>query len=350
MEKIEYRAYIKTRALLGTQATDIHKELVVVWGDNAPSYSTVAMWAARYKSGRETLEDDPRSGRPITEFTTANIERVKQLLDEDPHATYDEMEVETSLSRWTLHEIIHVALRMRKLTSRWVPHELTHDQRKRRVDACKQILAKFEEGKWRLGDVITGDESWFYLRQIGRKSSNKSWVSEDESPRTVVRRDRYESKNMFSITFKSTGVLHIECVEKGKTITGDYYLNNCLKPTVGEINKQRPSSGTTNMKMLHDGARPHITKSVKAYLNQVGITIIDHPPYSPDLAPSDFWLFDTIKQQLSDHTTVESLKRQITSIVENIPKEQYLKTLKKWLERLDLCIKNDGHYFEHLIK
>ena len=148
MEKIEYRAYIKTRALLGTQATDIHKELVVVWGDNAPSYSTVAMWAPRYKSGRETLEDDPRSGRPITEFTTANIERVRQLLEEDPHSTYDEMEVETSLSRWTLHEIIHVALRMRKLTSRWVPHDLTDEQRKRRVDACKQILAKFEEGKW----------------------------------------------------------------------------------------------------------------------------------------------------------------------------------------------------------
>ena len=93
--------------------------------------------------------------------------------------------------------------------------------------------------------------------------------------------------------------------------------------------------------MLHDGARPHITKSVTTYLNQIGITIIDHPTYSPDLAPSDFWLFDTIKQQLSDHTTVQSLKRQITSIVENIPKEEYLKTFKKWLERLDLCIKND---------
>ena len=80
MEKIEYRAYIKTRALLGTQATDIHNELVIVWGDSVPSYRTVAMWAARYKSGRETLEDDPHSDRPITECTTANIERVKQLL------------------------------------------------------------------------------------------------------------------------------------------------------------------------------------------------------------------------------------------------------------------------------
>lgn len=82
---------------------------------------------------------------------------------------------------------------------------------------------------------------------------------------------------MFSITFKSSHVVYVECIEYGKTITGDYCLNHCLKPTVREINKQRPSSDTTNMKMLHDGARPHITKSVTKCLNQVGIIMIHHP-------------------------------------------------------------------------
>lgn len=350
MEKVEYRAYIKTRTVLGIPATDIYKELAVAWGDDAPQYRTVAKWVALFKEGRESLDDDPRSGRPITKFTSANIDLVKQLLDEDPHATYDEIEVETSLSHWMIHEIIHVALRMRKLTSRWIPHELTDEQRAKRVETSKFILAKFNEGKWRLGDIITGDESWFYLRQLARKSSNKSWVGKEESPKTVVRRDRYEPKSMFSIMFKSTGALHVHCAKSGETITGDYYIRYCLSPTVREINEQRPISGTTNMKILHDNARPHVTQGVRTYLDRKGIAIIDHPPYSPDLAPSDFWLFDTIKRQLSDHTSVESLKREITSVVENIPKNEYLKTFKKWLERLDLCIKNDGHYFEHLIK
>ena len=90
-------------------------------------------------------------------------------------------------------------------------------------------------------------------------------------------------------------------------------------------------------------SRSHVTQSVTTYINQVGITIIDLPSYSPDLASSDFWLFDAIKRKRSDHKTVESLKSEITSVVENIAKEEYLKTLKKWLKKLDLCIKNDGH-------
>jgi [histone H3]-lysine36 N-dimethyltransferase SETMAR len=350
MEKIEYRAYIKTRAVLGISATEIFKELVTAWGDDAPQYRTVAKWVTLFKDGRESLEDDPRSGRPITMFTQDNIALVKQLIDEDPHATYDELEAETCLSRGMLHQIIHVALRMRKLTSRWIPHQLTDEQRVKRLEASRLILAKFKEGKWRLGDIITGDESWFYFRQIAHKLSNKSWVAEGETPRTVVRQNRFESKNMFSIMFKSTGPLHVQCVKKGESITADYYIRNCLSPAIQAINQQRPTSGTTNMKILHDNAKPHVTLSVRNYLDRKGIAIIDHPPYSPDLAPSDFWLFDKIKQQLSDHTSVESLKLEITSIVKNIPKEEYLTTFKKWLERLEMCIKNEGHYFEHLIK
>lgn len=80
MEKFEYRAYIKTRALLGIPANEITNELQLVHGDNAPQYSTVAKWAALFKAGREDLEDDPRSGRPITSFTQANIDLVHEIV------------------------------------------------------------------------------------------------------------------------------------------------------------------------------------------------------------------------------------------------------------------------------
>jgi [histone H3]-lysine36 N-dimethyltransferase SETMAR len=100
----------------------------------------------------------------------------------------------------------------------------------------------------------------------------------------------------------------------------------------------------------HDNARPHVHSRVITYLKQNNFTIIDHPPYSPDLAPSDFWLFDYIKQRLGDHTSAESLNRQITEIVTSIPEKEYRKTFEKWLDRMECCIKNEGHYFEHLIK
>lgn len=350
MEKIEYRAYIKTRALLGTSAAEITRELVLAHGDQAPKERTVSKWAALFLAGRKDLEDDPRSGRPITSFTQSNIDLVRQVIELNPHATYDEIEADTSISRYTIFEILHQALKMRKLTSRWIPHELTAKNRKDRVDACRENLAKFKEGKWRLCDVITGDESWFYLRQIGSKASNSSWVGEGEQPRTIVRRGLYEPKFMFSVFFKSTGVVHIHCMEKGATITGQSYIENSLDPIIKEIRRQRPHSGTKNMKFHHDNARPHVKVEVITHLENTGITIIRHPPYSPDLAPSDFWLFDLVKRNLQDHDSVQSLKRQITSILENLPQDEYRKTFDKWLERMQLCIDNKGEYFEHLIK
>jgi hypothetical protein len=47
-------------------------------------------------------------------------------------------------------------------------------QRAERVRICKHNLAKFHQGTWRLCDIITGDESWFRHKQIGRKISNKA--------------------------------------------------------------------------------------------------------------------------------------------------------------------------------
>ena len=48
-----------------------------------------------------------------------------------------------------------------------------------------------------------------------------------------------------------------------------------------------------------------------------------HPSYLPDLAPSDFWLFDLIKKNLDDHYDVESQNTLITKLLQSIPKEQY---------------------------
>ena len=112
-----------------------------------------------------------------------------------------------------------------------------------------------------------------------------------------------------------------------------------------KVIQERPTTGLKNMKILHDNAKPHVAKIVKTYLQNEGITIIDHPPYSPDLAPSDFWLFSKLKRCLTSHEDVESLKLQITEVLRYIPQEEYLKTFKKYLKRMQLCIDNNGDYF-----
>ena len=96
-------------------------------------------------------------------------------------------------------------------------------------------MTTFRGDSWRLCDVITGDGTWIYHRQIGHKSTNTSCVGEGESPTTMVRRSKFEPKNVFSIFFKSNGAILIHSVDKGKTIDHNYYIENYLKPVVKEI-------------------------------------------------------------------------------------------------------------------
>ena len=96
-------------------------------------------------------------------------------------------------------------------------------------------MAKFRAGSWRSCDIITGDETWIYHRQIGHKSTNASWIAEGQSPATIVRRGRFEPKNLFCIFFKSNSPVLVHTVDKGETIDHTYYIENCLKPVVKEI-------------------------------------------------------------------------------------------------------------------
>ena len=95
--------------------------------------------------------------------------------------------------------------------------------------------------------------------------------------------------------------------------------------------------GTKNLKFHHDNARPHVHKDVKKYLESQNLTVMSHPPYSPDFAPSHFWLNSYIKQRLSNHSSSESLSDQITEIVSSIPESEYRKTFNKWIERMQYC-------------
>lgn len=350
MENENMRFYIMTRALLDVSPTTIHDELVTVYGGHAVSYSTVQRWAKKANNGEMEIEDCSRSGRPVSESTKENIELVGSLIEEDPHITYDELEAQTMLSRGTLFNIIHDRLKMKKITSRWVPHKLTLRQKEERVRICKENLAKFRHDSWRTCNIVTGDETWIYHRQIGRKASHAHWIRKGESPKTVVRRGKYEPKTLFSIFFKSNGWLWIHAVDRGDTVDGGYYIDNCLEPLVEELREQRPNSGVKGIKLLHDNAKPHVALEVKNFLKDEGLAVMPHPPYSPDLSPCDFWLFDYIKRNLEDHQNKDSLFKAVSKIIENIPEKEYKKAFDKLLERMQLCIDNKGEYFEHLLK
>lgn len=75
-----------------------------------------------------------------------------------------------------------------------------------------------------------------------------------------------------------------------------------------------------------------------------------YPPYSPDFSPCDFWLLDYIKARLVTFSDAQSLSNPITRIVGVKDKKEWNKIFKKWVEKIELGIKEEGRYFEHLMK
>jgi histone-lysine N-methyltransferase SETMAR len=237
-KKMDQRVYIKMRTTLNESPTAIHAELVKIYGESAYSYITVTRWVRRFKEGIESVDDEPRSGRPITACTEENADLIKQLLDDDPFLSARDLEELTSLSHGTVQNILHDRLQMKKISSRWVPYALTPEHKAKRLQFAKDMLAKLRSGDWRLDQILTGDESWFYHRQIRKRSDCKTWKSKGDPPEVLVKRGRYEDKTMVSIFFRTTGLVHIYGVDDKKTVDSDCYIKHCLGPALKEIQKK----------------------------------------------------------------------------------------------------------------
>ena len=117
----EQRAYIKIRTLLGATPTDIKADLDTVYGSQAASYIIITRWFFRFKQGRESLEDDPHSGRPLSAFSEDDVTAVKRLLDEDARCTVDEISESLSINSSAVFMILKQRLGQRKICARWYP-------------------------------------------------------------------------------------------------------------------------------------------------------------------------------------------------------------------------------------
>ena len=70
----------------------------------------------------------------------------------------------------------------------------------------------------------------------------------------------------------------------------DAVIYTVLKKVKVFYNKKRPSKGWSGVNLLHDNASSHQYEVDKAFLASEKVKVLNHPPYSPDLSPCDFFL------------------------------------------------------------
>ena len=83
---------------------------------------------------------------------------------------------------------------------------------------------------------------------------------------------------------------------------------------------------------------------VTDYLTKMGIKTIPQPPYCPDLAPCDFWLFPKLRG--CRYETIEEMKEAVTKVIDRLTQEEFHGAFQKLLERYNKCIATGGDYFE----
>lgn len=84
LKKIEHRAVIKFLTKQGKTQKVIHEEMMAVYQDSAPSLSTIQKWSSEFKWGRESIEDDPRAGGPVSAATEENEKLLRNLYSRMP--------------------------------------------------------------------------------------------------------------------------------------------------------------------------------------------------------------------------------------------------------------------------
>ena len=100
--------------------------------------------------------------------------------------------------------------------------------------------------------------------------------------------------------------------------------------------------------MNHDNARPHTAAATQNLITTFGWEQFDRPPYSPDLAPSDFHLFLHLKSFLAGrrlHNDNE-VKEVVTTCSASQAASFYDEGIQKLVQRYDKCLNNGGHYVE----
>jgi transposase len=101
--------------------------------------------------------------------------------------------------------------------------------------------------------------------------------------------------------------------------------------------------------MLHfDNAQVHSTERVRENLASLGFRRMAYPPYSPDLALCDFFLFSAMKQAFTGQhfAAIGDLPMSVEAFLRGLSAD-FLETIfQEWIRRSQLCCNSDGEYAE----
>ena len=187
-----------------------------------------------------------------------------------------------------------------------------------------------------LDALVTCDESWIYCYDAETKRQSSQW-KHTGSPRPKKARQSKSTHELLMIPFfHSTVMIYMHWVPTGQTVLREFSEG---------FHRKRPALFKSGPWHFHQDNTPvHNSIFVTDYLTKMGIKTVPQPPYSPDLAPCDFWILPKLRG--CHYETIEEMKEAVTKTIDMLTQEDFHGAFQKLLERYKKCIAAGGVYFE----
>lgn len=336
IENLYACAFCYRRDMKAEHIAEIFEE---IYGEQAYSIDSIRYWIRQINVGRTNLHDQPAREKPKDDGITV---AVKSMIDNNPLFSARQIAKMLGISPSTVIDRLTNVLGYHCYQTKWVPHMLNDVQKQNKVILAKSMLEILHsEQRTHFCNIVTGDESWFLYQY----TQSSQWViSKDELINRTIKTNM-QRKMFVTIFFNGDGVVLVDFLPKGAKFNSDYFIN--IIEQIDEKMYPQGRSPRCARKVLHyDNSPCHKSKKVNDFLFKSNFRTMKHPAYSPDIAPSDFGLFGTVKEKLEgvEHATEKDLQDHIIEILNSFSKSYWQSLFMEWIERLEKVITINGNY------
>ena len=198
---------------------------------------------------------------------------------------------------------------------------------------------------------------FFYEFKLGRNAAqtarniNIVWGEGSVNIRTVQRwfvQFRSGNSSLVTVWWCAAGLIHYSYLNPGETITTERYCEQ-INEMHQKLRYKCPA--LVNRKgpiLLHDNARPHVAQRTQQKLNELGFETLPHPPYSPDLSPTDYYFFKHLDKFLQEKrfNNENDAKSAFDAFIDSRNQDFYLTGINKLISRWQKCVNSNGCYFD----
>jgi hypothetical protein len=162
----------------------------------------------------------------------------------------------------------------------------------------------------------------------------------------MMKRTIATTKNMLTVLWNPHGFHVLTMLPAGASFNAAWFIDQNLVPLVAKFFPRGRGPGERKLVLHIDNAPAHNAKMTQNFCEHNPLKRLVHPPYSPDISPSDFYLFGKVKEALIGQEIPDEvgLLDAVTEILGGISGAELQAVFQDWIERVQKVIEADGGY------